>query len=401
MTIPPATTEPAIGRRGIAAALIAAVLLLVAGYAAVASVAVKTVSIARSGALLANVREDVPPKLGKLSGRTVRAAIAAMPLDQGIANVAMMRDARRGGAHTTAWLATLSRMGWRDTAALQNLLFAAANAGELTSILDLGDALLRRRQLMDELLPIVSTLESDQALRVMLANRLAGNPSWRGAYFSTTAQLKDQAQLVARHDFIQLMLQRGRALDPNEVIPNIVALDRAELPRHAFALWQRIQPDVTRPLDDTRFLSASRSYDSGRQLVPYQWQTMAGEGFSADASRDGERTALRIDWNGRGVPVFAQQRTSAMPGMYALDLAVPPAERAQLSGLAFRLMCDGKVVALRPDADPSRYVTAASVPCAYPVLQIAGGLQSSAAEARQVTIERIVMRPIGDADRPR
>jgi hypothetical protein len=395
--MPTAASELPASRRAVAAGLTAAVLLAVTAYTAIAEAALTKARMARSGALLAELNTDPAAQLDRLSNKTMRTAITGAPLDQRTLNVAMARDARQhGGARTPAWLAALAQLGWRDTITLQNQLYAAALRNDLSGILDITDALLRRRQLSDQIIPVVSLLEVDPALRPNLVDRLAGSPSWRGLYLTTIGHLTTQEQLSARVLLLNGLAQRG-SLDKGEVVPSINALDRVGLVAQAFALWQRVQPGITRPLDDDHFERASRNYNPGHDPVPFQWQIMTGEGFSADATRDGAHTSLAIDWSGRGVPIFAQQRTSASPGRYALDLVIPAEERADLPALSFRLVCGEKTIAFAAAAkDPTRLHTVEAVPCTFPLLQIAGDVQSSSA-AHQVTINRIAMRPLGTA----
>jgi len=393
--MPTAASKPSVARRAIAAGLTGAVLLAVMAYTAVAENALARVRSARSGALLADLKAEPAAALDRLSDKTVRTAIAAAPLEQRLVNVAMARDARlHGGARTPAWLAALSRLGWRDTVTLQNRLYAAALRNDLAGILNITDAMLRRRQLSDQIIPVVTLLEDDATLRLTLVRRLAGRPSWRGPYLGATGHLTTREQLLSRVELLNGLARRG-PLDLGETVPSINALDRAGLAPQAFSLWQRVQPGVTRPLDDQHFDRASRSFEAGHEPVSFQWQMMTGEGFSADATRNGAQAALTIDWSGRGVPVFAQQRTSAMPGRYALDLEAPAEGKAELPAFSFRLACgDTAVPFAAAGVDPTRLRTAAVVPCAFPLLQIAGNLQSSTA-AHQVTINRIAMRALG------
>ena len=398
MTTLPGVTEPGIGRRAVATALTAIVLLLVAGYAAAASVAIQKVAQRRNVALLVMARSEQARSLDGLSVAAIRNAVAASPLEQRTINVAMARETRaQGNGRLNAWLALIARLGWRDTQSSQNLLYAAAMAQDLPRIVDVSDALLRRQRLTDQIFPMLTLMESDPRLQAMLAARLAGRPSWRGFYFSSTGSLRTREQLVSRFALIRQLQNAGVRLDLGEVVPSIIALDRGNLPAYGFDLWSRIQPGVTRPLDDTDFSAASRSYDSNYDPVPYQWRMMSGEGFSADATRDGGRARLSIDWDGRGVPVFAQQRTSAMPGRFALTVDVPREDAGDLSALAFRLTCPGGAVPFQP-AGAGRYVTPDAVPCAYPVLEIAGDVQPSAT-AHQLVINRIMLAPLTQESR--
>ncbi len=389
----PSAAKPGLPRRAIAAVVTAAVLLAIFSYAAVAATALARVSAARSGALLATLDAAPAALLDRLSDATVHKAITAAPLDQRVMNVAMARDAKlHGGARTPAWLAVVAQLGWRDTTALQNRLYAIALRNELTGVLDISDALLRRQQLIDQVTQILPLLEIEPTLRPALVDRLAAQPGWRGVYLATSiGNLKTAQQLTGRVRVIEELARRG-PITKSEVVPSINALDRAGLQSQAYALWQRVQPGVTRPLDDGQFARASRSYDADHDPVPFQWQMMTGEGFSVDATKDGTRTPLMIDWNGRGVPVFAQQRTSATLGRYALELDVPASDMPDLPALSFKLICGDTTTSFSAVAgNPARLRTATAVPCAFPLLQIGADVQSSAA-AHQVTINRITMR---------
>lgn len=395
--MPTAANKPSVLWRATAAGLTGAVLLAATAYAAVAENALTSVRSARGGALLADLKAEPAAQLDQLSDKTVQTAIAAAPLEQRVLNVAMARDTRQHGERRTpAWLTALSQLGWRDTVTLQNRLYAAALRNDLSGILDITDALLRRRQLSDQIIPVVSLLENDASLRPKVVQRLAGRPSWRDLYLATVGHLTTREQLLSRVALLNGLAQRG-ALSKEEVTPSINALDRAGLTPQAFALWQRVQRGVTRPVDDQQFDRASRSFESHHEPVSFEWQLITGEGFSVDATRNGAQAALTIDWSGRGVPVFAQQRTSATPGRFALDLAVPVEERAELPAFAFRLVCgDTAIPFAAAGVDPTHLLTTTSVPCAFPMLQIAGDLQSSTV-AHQVMISRITLRSLGTA----
>lgn len=395
MNMAPTEIKPGRARRSLATALTAAVLLPVLSYAAVASVATDKLRAMRSAALLGDLKSEQSASLATLSEGTVRTAIAAEPLDGRIVNVAMARDARQHGeARTAAWLPAVSQLGWRDTASLQNRLYAAANAGDMPRILDISDALLRRQQLIDQVLPILAMIEADDTLRPVLLDRLAARPGWRAVYLTSTGTLQTDEQLTARYNLFRELSARGAMPSPGEIIANIAALDRGERFAHSFALWRQIRPNATRPLDDQDFALASVN-DQNAPPVSFQWETKTGEGYSTEAVREEAGSMLMVDWSGRGVPVFAQQRTSASPGHYMLVLNVPEKDKAELSALIFRLSCKDTAVTFRPiGGDPTRLRTNAAVRCSYPVLQIAGEIQPSSA-AHQMTINRVTMRPLG------
>lgn len=382
------------GRHWIVAAAVAVVLLALAISAQRAAAAMASVAAARNAAVLAVPDAAARAPLRALPDATVDTALAASPLRQRTVNVAMAR-AVAAGAPVGPWMAQLSRLGWRDTTALQNKLWAAAQANDLPAVMDTGDALLRRQELIEQVIPVLSLAEGDPRLRAAFAERLAARPNWRQLYLTTTGHLRTPEQLTARYQLLRTLRQRGSGLPRSEAEQNIRLMDQGGLPELGFALWQGLERGVTRPLDDTDFVRASASFQSGADALPFEWQMMSGEGVSVGATGNGAGATLDIDWDGRGVPVLARQRTSALPGAYRLDIAIAPEKTSELGVLDFSLLCaDEKVVLRQDERRPSRFVTERPVPCAYPVLEIRGNIQS-ATTPHQFSIERIMLSRIG------
>jgi hypothetical protein len=407
----PATDAPR--RRPLLAALVGAALLAVLAHAAGTAGATAAVERARAGALLAQGDAASAATLARPSDGTVRRALAARPLDPRLVNVAMAR-ALRGTAPAPApgrvptlpagagpWLDQLARLGWRDTVALENRLYAAAIRRDVAAVLDLCDALLRRRQIGDQVIPVLSTVELDPALRDAFARRLAARPVWRNTFLTATGHLVTPEQLAARARLLRVLTASGGLTEP-EALANIRLLDARGEPGLSFDLWARTQPGVTRPLDDTGFRRAARRFAKGQDedAVSWAWRVPAGEGFSAGPVEEGGRAAMEIDWDGRGVPVFAEQRTSATPGRYRLDVDVAANERPSLAALGFRLICTGGKggagsVAFRAiGGDPAHLLTDGAVPCAYPALQLGGEVQPSASPHR-VAIRGLALTRVG------
>lgn len=449
--------EPSRLRRSVASVLAAAVLLPVVAYLANASSAVMIVRGERDGALLAapvpatglsalpaptgkagyNSASTDPvsvakPQLTTISDTVMRRAIVARPLDQGLVNVAMVRDiqghaARQvdgrntgqvGGhvvvqgptvngratpgytvpalndARLTRWMPVVGRLGWRDTPAQLNRLYVAAAAGNIATILDVSEALLRRQQLMDRITPVLAIVETDPKIGADLVRRLQSRPAWRAAYLETTDTLLRRDQLVARYGILRELMRRGDHLSKSELTANVIALDRGKLPDLGFSLWKTVHRDVGVPLNDPYFQRAAANSAEAATTVPYDWQLLTGEGFSTDAFVDNGRSALEIKWNGRGVPVFVRQRTSAIAGRrYVLEISVDRENIPNLSAAQFRLMCDDAAILLRQEGGvPTRLVTVQPLPCAYPVLEIVGDVQSSSVP-RTLLLHSLHMRP--------
>lgn len=434
--------------------LAAAVMLPVVAYLASASNAVTIVRGERDGALLAaplsgpsanamaagNAETDpstgpastTAPRLAAIPDATMRGALAARPLDQGIVNLAMVREiqayaagnANGQGAGVTsqrsvvqgpvvngqatpgytipalddarlaAWMPVVAQLGWRDTATQFNRLYVAAAGADIATILDVSEALLRRQQLMDRITPVLALVETDPKISLDLVGRLQNRPAWRGAYLESTTILTRRDQLVARYGILRELMRRGGQLTKTEVAANVIALDRGKLPELGFALWKAVHRDVVVPLNDPDFQRAAANSADDVTPVPYDWQLMTGEGFSTDAFVEDGRSALEIKWNGRGVPIFVRQRTSARSGRYRLDIVLDPENIADLSAIQFRLMCDDTAIALRQEGRvPTRLATVQPVPCAYPVFEVVGDVQSSSTP-HTLLLHALHLRPL-------
>ena len=424
MTMPRGMTEPSRLRRGIVSVLAAAVVLPVTVYLAKASTAVTLVRAQRGSALITPAvvaaaaprssttvaaRGPVKPQNGLLTEALIRQAIAARPLDQGIANVAMVRAVK--GQTTQAppiivangtpekarldtWMPVVARLGWRDTPAQFNRLYGAAAAGDVAMVMDVSEALLRRQQAVDQITPVLAIVETDPQVSQELITRLQRKPGWRAAYLDTTNVLVRPEQRVARYKILRELVRKGDRLGDDEVVTNVTALERGALPNLGFSLLKAARRGVTSPLNDPDFRRAATNSAGDVATVPYDWQLLTGEGFSTDAFVENGQSSLEIKWSGRGVPVFARQRTSAGPGRYALKIAVEPQTLANLAAIQFRLVCDDIVIRFRQDgASPTRLLTLQSVPCAYPVLEIAGEVQSSSVP-RTVVLHALRLRPV-------
>jgi hypothetical protein len=386
-------------RRAIAAALVLATLLPVAGYLATASQAVASVRGVRATALVAGWRLDHGSiaSIAALPETVVETAVAARPLDPVALNVAMVRDISRNGESRLArWIPTLSALGWRDTTSLQNRIYAAATSARIRPILDISDALMRRRQVQEQIVPVMAMVENDPALRTDFVARLAHNPGWRDAYLFATGYLKTPAQFRTRYEVLQALRRSGIKPGNSVMVSNINALALNGLPGLAFDLWSSSMTDrVDRPLHDPRFALASTRFATGNDPVPFEWEVTSGNGFGVTPYAENGLSALAIEWDGRGVPVFARQRTSAAPGRYNIDVDVPAEKVKDLAALGFQLICDG--VAYRFERDEqrgTRFTMAERTPCSFPILEISGDIRAQAVP-RQIELRQIRMTTVG------
>ncbi len=394
-------TEVSLFRRAAAVALVAALLPVIL-YLGVAATAAAKVRAVRSLAVIGAWQDDhaIAAVVLALPERTIRRAIAARPLDAGTLNVAMVRDVARhsdikarADARLVRWTPLLAKLGWRDTTALQNRLYAAAIQSDLRMVLDVSDALMRRQRLVDQIITVLSAIENDPASQTAFTRRLLANPSWRSLYIYATAHLHERAQLQTRYRLLRTLERAGVRLSRNEIAPNIATMTANGLPQLGFDLWSAFTPGVGRPLADEHFARASKTFAGGEEaLVPFEWELISGDGFSATLYAEPGGAVLAIEWDGRGVPVFARQRTSAAPGRYTVELDVPAEKVGDLSAFALRLVCGDTAYPLDQNKNNlRRFTTRQGVPCAFPVLELAGDI-SAGATPRHVDVRAIRMR---------
>lgn len=390
-------TETSPVRRGVALGTVLIVLGAVTTYLSGAVRAQGQVAAVRGAALIGAwkyERKSTAPAAA-VPAATIRRAVMARPLDPRIVNVAMFQAYARGGdAILPKWLPVVARLGWRDTPTLQNRLFVFATNNDLGGVMRVSDALMRRQQLQDQVIPVLSMVEAVPSARRDLV-RLLRNSSWRERYLFTTGHLKTAEQLTARRELFDDLTAQGVAIDRGTMVSNVATMVAGGQPALAFATWTRFNPTVQRPLYDPRFAIAGRKFTTGDPSLPFEWQFENGNGFSATPYAEDGASALDIRWNGRGVPLFAHQRTSALPGSYRLQVSVPPEKTKDLPAIGFRMRCDGVVYRFTGATDrPGQFETREPVACAFPEFEIVGDIAAQGTP-RQIDLKSLRLTRVG------
>lgn len=327
-------------------------------------------------------------------------AIVATPLRQALLNLAVI-----GGGHSkdSRWIAVLRRQGWRSSPALQTIMTYLAERNDLPGALDVLDSLLRRGQAFAEGSKAVQTMEMLSDGQPLVVGLLARHPPWRHDYLVMAGDLKTAAAASGRYQVLTALQRRGDRLSRDEVAPLLPVLIRTGQPSAAWALWQTLVGvgHTTSPLDDMRFRKLTAvSLNDEEMSVPFEWQITTGQGFSVEPYSDKGGTRLGISWDGRGVPVFASQRTSepVPSSRYRLSVATPDAPAIIASLLEFRLRCDNGSVTSFDIAGPAtngilRYQTATPVTCTFPLFEIAGRLQGTGS-AHSIDLSEVMLTRI-------
>lgn len=335
---------------------------------------------------------------------TLRAAIVKAPLDQDLVNrfytlasVNRLVDA----SEREAWLRLMARLGWRSTAAQQNLIGAAAAADDLSIILDRTDAMLRRARFVGELVVLLYAVEQVPETREDLVARLERGVSWRQTFFGDPRGVASAAGRQARLATVDRMFADGHALSRDEIAPLLSAMTAVGDDAGAYRVWSRfrrqfggrkhISEGVT---FDPDFASYAASHAGGATAdLPFEWQPASGDAASADIVREG----VTLHWDGNGVPVLLRQKFRAAPGWYELTLAGTEATPDLLNRLDFVAACAGgdvRFTRIRRDRAGGLIVGSETpIACAFPTLLVRGRA-SLAPQPVDAALSSLALRPV-------
>ncbi|WP_375396494.1 hypothetical protein [uncultured Sphingomonas sp.] len=363
----------------------ATLIALTVGYATESS----AYGIVRTGHVQA-VRSGKPTEIDRT---TLQRAIEATPLRQSLVNIAMSAGRPPGSIPDRRWIAVLRRMGWRDTPSLQNILLALSRGTDERAMMDTLDALLRRGQLFTQTAGVMNAMEGIAGARPEVIRLLARHPSWRHDYLVTAGEIRSEPLALGRFQVLNQLQRRGDHMTRDEVAPLLPVLIRYGRPVEAWKLWYGFAGPIASPLQDGDFRLAANRANVDQISVPFEWDFPIGSGFSVDLYLEGGRPNLAITWDGRGVPVFATQTTSANRGRYSLSVATSDAPAMVADLLVFRLRCGDQSVDFSWDGRrrPGELrFGAINVPCDFPVLEMAGKLQGTSS-AHSFSLRRITL----------
>lgn len=340
-----------------------------------------------AGTILVNTEGEamLPSQLA-----AAKRALARQPLDQNLLNVIYASEVRAGLDDTirNQYVSTLGKMGWRDSATQQNLLFEAARRNDLIAALDHMDALLRRDKLAEQIMPLLAQLEVDPTGTRLMAERLAQEPAWRLRYFRFAEPLNNLDILDARLRLFEYMAEQDMPVKRVERRATLYALFNAGR-KDAIADLVRAELPAeqgSQLLYDPNFDQWFGEPDEIRwATAPQDWRLTNRSGVSAQIIAEDWNSRLVLRWNGRGAPIIARTMTFLSEGQNP-ELEVSLSADSQLRGLEslrFTLICPGvrEVLLVRKTAGASSpgvdrrsafYEAESEIPCDYPELFIGG-----------------------------
>lgn len=354
------------------------VILSLAGFGA------WSMAVAKQNALLSTAPELVTMK-ARARPRALEETVVRAPLSQELFNLYYVDRYQEYGPESsrTAELAVLlARLGWRSTPAQQNLLVhAVQDRGDLKTLVDRADALLRRQKIEAGAREFLYLFENDpRSLRYLLI-ALRRKPEWRQLFLTEQRGLATPARVMARANTVAAMQRQGIALERAELAPVLNRLAQIGLVERAYALWIGSRPRGEREksvIQDSKFeLAASAALDDQPQY-PFEWQLESGRGYRASVAGAAGSNELHLRWDGRGVPVLARQRLILEPGVHVVRIQGLDAKPEAMGALQVLAQCPRRTVTfstVSSSVDTRGGLLMRSdepIPCRFPEFLIAG-----------------------------
>lgn len=280
------------------------------------------------------------------------------------------------------YLNVASLLGWRYTPLLQNRLYLAAIYNDTSSLINVLDALMRRKQLTEQATSVLNVLEQDSRGRDALVRTLSSSPPWRLFYFQNPNVVDVGLKTVdARYRLVKAMIDRGVvAPSREELLPTSRLLAEHGRAAEAYQLWRQ-----------TLFQSASLNslvYDgdfrvlqqveqsSSLALMPFEWEDRNTPALSKRFGSANDRRYLDIEVPLGFSNVLIQQRLNlAKPqGKLTLHLSESVPHSSVEGGLGFDLDCSGVSEAFVPverrSGSSAKSTLIAQANCIYPMLRV-------------------------------
>lgn len=236
----------------------------------------------------------------------------------------------------------LSRLGWRYSAAQQNLIASAIVQRDFETIVKSADSLLRREQTPNEILELLHLVEVEPETQPVLVKQLESNPIWKKAFLTRPESLKTQAQVEARGKTLKLMLEADHELDRSDLAPSLNVMANAREFEAAYDIYRTIQKtEKNGVLNDPYFIQLAESANALEyRPYPFEWTKHSKRGMQVDSIESIGKVEVRIRWDGRGTPlVLSQFLNTSIGSKYRVELAGLDATVKLAKQLQFALLC--------------------------------------------------------------
>lgn len=335
----------------------------------------------------------------EVSGAELATAFAKDPLNQNLVNAGLaLQSGALSEDERAKWITVIGKMGWRSTAASQTLINEAMKTQDLRKITAIADALLRRQKLFEQTVNLMNLLEAEPSTWEGVYNRLNANAPWRVDYLQYAGVIKQPAVIEGRIRTLRALQKGGNRLTRQELAPSIAMLVSADKLKDAEQIWRANGRMPPTDLHDGDFSTAVSVGSDTNFSFPFEWQFYSGTGFSAYPSEDGLNGAtVAIQWDGRGLPLFMSQLTSATPGNYRFSFKVDGDAQKFASKIGVRFRCGSEIIRMRNSVKPNSQIVMAEtitpITCEFPWVDIFGQIQERSA-AVELAFNRVMLARI-------
>lgn len=237
----------------------------------------------------------------------LRRQLLIAPIDQRMLNQFLTaRD--ENGDWSDEEIAALGQLGYRSSIAQLNLLTLAAKRGDWAEAIRRTDALLRRRQAINEVRALMFLAESTAPGRQQLVQSLSDWPEWAEPYFVDSRFTRLEGGIAARMALFDLASENGAKLPRRIAARSSTHMAQAGNFEAAHQLFMQYREDSSGlGLTDPEFIKSAAISSQGEQPFPFDWNAIESEGarFRVRSVSDGVSATLR--WDGRGNPKFFEK----------------------------------------------------------------------------------------------
>lgn len=300
----------------------------------------------QAGAALAQAR--LVGKDHQTARQLAHAVIMADPTnDRALRVLGLATEAGGDREQALAIMQQAGRLGWRDTPTQQWLLQRAILTDDFTGVVQHADALARRNRGGEMVRGLFLAAVAEPRLRGALADRLAQQPMWRGAFFADVRQRLPEALAEPMAGLFKDLQDRRSAIAPTEWMSYIDRL--AELGQFARArrTWATAFGVPTQQLAGIPYDPAFRAASARAPDAPtsqFEWSLNANLEGTVTFGDDEGRPGLTIPTGVSGGAALASQTIMLAPGTHELTARIDGSPETAAAG--WTLTCLPAQVAL-------------------------------------------------------
>jgi|GEM_PF-3242210 len=315
--------------------------------------------------------------------RQINALVLANPLDQGLVNLMYVDRLRTTDTAPRRLITALADLGWRNTAAQQNLILQAVGEKDLDTIIRRTDGLMRRSVHVEPGLNMLQFVELYPKSQPILVERLGAQPTWRDRFFDQAIDLDNRALITARaRTLLRIVTSKGE-LSRREAWLSLRTLGQAGLFEEALTISNYViskeNQQKNREIADPDFKQLGARLSRAQPVLPFEWEIPKTRGVSVNTHQSAAGNEVTLRWNGRGAPVLMQKLTDIQPDTLAVLKIRGDTNAGSLDqNIRVILKCgDGSSVTFTPENKISPTIDKlwqanGPTPCRFANLQILG-----------------------------